>query len=204
MPRRTRTNNEPLSRKPLTPNQQALAVKYLPLARSMAQPMKQAWPSCRDEFESAALLALVESAQSFDTSKDTRFSTFARLRIQGALRDVLRRRMARGWRTKDHENAPSIEQFRHDSEVKGQVVGAQPPPPVGQRLEAVDAVEVLLRKLPPKHAQACRDIYLDEKNQVETAQRLGCSQSRLSYMHREALAMLGGTCFQRRNARTAD
>ena len=42
----------------------------------------------RDEFESAACLALVEAARSFDPTRNIRFATFARFRIRGALVDV--------------------------------------------------------------------------------------------------------------------
>ena len=43
----------------------------MPLARSMAKPYKANWPGVRDDFESAALLALVEAAESFDPPRET-------------------------------------------------------------------------------------------------------------------------------------
>lgn len=65
----------------LTVEQQELAKSYLPMARSLAKPLKKAWPAEKEEFESAALLALVEAAQSFDPSRNVKFATFARYRI---------------------------------------------------------------------------------------------------------------------------
>ena len=53
-------------RSPLSPARQRLAARYLPLARALARPLKQSWPQARDEFESAACLALVEAAEAFD------------------------------------------------------------------------------------------------------------------------------------------
>ncbi len=66
-------------------------------------------------------------------------------------------------------------------------------PPVGRDLEAIDEVEGWLRKLPPRHAAACREIYLRGKTQHEAARALGLSQSRLSFMHREAMSILNGS-----------
>ncbi len=85
-------------RAPLTAEQQDLAVRYLPLARSLARPFKMSWPGSRDEFESAANLALIEAAGSFDPGRNVKFATFARHRIWGALRDVQRGLLPLGWR----------------------------------------------------------------------------------------------------------
>src|SRR2546429_415660 len=68
-------------RDPLTAQQQSLAEKYLPMAKALAKPLKTSWPLESEEFESAALLALVEAAQSFDPTRNVKFATFARYRI---------------------------------------------------------------------------------------------------------------------------
>ena len=52
--------------------------------------MKARFPGAGEEFESAAFLALVEAAQSFDSSRNVHFATYARHRIRGALYDVYR------------------------------------------------------------------------------------------------------------------
>ena len=179
-------------RSPLTPSQQDLALRYLPLARSMARPYKANWPGLRDDFESAACLAVVEAAEAFDPGRDVRFATFARHRIWGALRDVQRGQVALGWRC-DARHAPMISPMPRDPDRNGYVLGLEPDGPVGEALESLDAVEAWLRKLPPRHAAACRQIYLHGKTQHEAARDLGLSQSRLSYMHREAMAILNGS-----------
>lgn len=176
-------------RAPLTREQQGLASKYLPMARSLAKPLKRAWPLEGEEFDSAAMLALVEAAQSFDPARNVKFATFARYRIWGALRDVQRSLITSGWRS-DLENAPTISSLSHDSEENGKVMGAEPDPPVGQELESVEFVECWLRKLPKRHAIACREIYLNGKSQGEAAEAVGCSKSRLSYLHKEALELI--------------
>jgi DNA-directed RNA polymerase specialized sigma subunit len=60
--------------------------------------MRYAWPGAQDEFESAALLALVEAAQAFDPTRGVKFTTFAHHRISGALRDLKRELYSRGGR----------------------------------------------------------------------------------------------------------
>ena len=180
------------SRSPLTAEQQDLAVKYLPLARSLARPYKLSWPTHRDDFESAACGALVESAGTFDPARGVKFSTFARHRIFGALRDVQRSLVALGWRC-DPKHAPLITSLPRDPEGKGRVLGADLFPPIGQEIEDIEAVETQLRRLPPRHAQACRQVYVYGKSRNEAAEKIGCSQSRFSFLHRESMAILSGS-----------
>jgi len=183
----------------LNDDQRDLAERYLPLARALSRPFKAIWPVARDEFESAACMALVEAAEAYEPGRGVRFATFARHRIRGALRDVQRKMVVLGWR-KDVKHAPAVQTLCYSSEQHGRILGSELDPPIGAELEMAEEVEVWLRKLPPKHAAACRELYLNDRTQVEAAEALGCSQSRLSYMHREALAMLDGTWYSRGRA----
>lgn len=176
-------------RAPLTDEARQLAEKYVPLARSLAKPLKKSWPIERDEFDSAAQLALVEAAQSFDPARNVKFATFARYRIWGALRDVQRGLVTAGWRG-DVENAPTVSSLADDAEENGLIVGSEPDAPVGEEFESIDFVESWLRKLPAKHAEACRQIYVHGRTQGEAAARMGYSKSRLSYLHAEAIVLL--------------
>jgi RNA polymerase sigma factor for flagellar operon FliA len=182
-------NRSGTRRLPLTAEQQGLATKYLPLARALAKPLKKNWPNEGAEFESAALMALVEAAQSYDPSRNVKFPTFARYRIWGALRDVQRGLVTAGWRD-DLENAPLITSLSYDAEERGLVLGSEPDPPVGQEFDAIDFVECWLRKLPNKHAEACRQIYIHDRSQGEAAAHVGCSKSRLSYLRTESIELL--------------
>jgi RNA polymerase sigma factor (sigma-70 family) len=178
------------TRVPLTADQQALAMRYLPLAKSLAKKLKLDWPNESDEFDSAACLALVEAAQSYNPNRNVRFATFARFRIWGALRDVQRALIASGWHD-DIENAPLLNSLLSEIEELGCcVIGSTPDRPVGEEDEMVEAVEAWLRKLPPKHAEACRQIYLNDRTQSDAAKIIGCSKSRLSYLHKESLERL--------------
>lgn len=184
----------PRHRQPLTRARQRLAERFLPLARAIAQPHKQAWPWASDEFESAANMALVEAAESFDPHRKVRFATYARHRIHGAMQDVKRRLAPGGWRS-DAAHAPTIGPLCENPERWGRVLNTEPDPPVDEALCALEEVDFWLNKLPKKHAEACRRIYIHGKTQAETARELGYSQSRLSCMHREAIAMLNGSWY---------
>jgi RNA polymerase sigma factor (sigma-70 family) len=151
--------------------------------------MKASFPSARDELESAAFLALVEAAQSFDPSRSVNFATYARYRIWGALRDVRRQIIGKVWPC-ERESAPVVMRLGDDSESHGQVIGAEPDEPVGTDLEILDAVENWIRRLPRPHSLAFRHIYLDGKTQEEAAALVGCSKSTLSRMHSQAITWL--------------
>ncbi len=179
------------ARSALTPERQDLAVRYLPLARTLARPFKEAWKRSRDEFDSAAGMALVEAAESFDPGRNVNFATFARHRINGALCD-LRRELI------DHQqrfltNTPSSGTVLVGdgcSTSRGRLLGIEPEGPVGYELERRELVEVWLSKLPRKHAFTCRQTYFHDKTQTEIAHSMGYSQSRMSTMHQEALRYL--------------
>ncbi len=179
-------------RLPLNEQQRRLAVKYLPMAMAMAMPSKLAWRGLWDEFESAACMALVEAAESFDPRRNVAFPTFARHRILGAMHDVRRERVVLGYRC-DPEEAPTISGLALGEEEEGRFITAMPDTPVGQEIEVVEEVERWLRKLPHRNASACRQLYLHDKTFREAAGALGCSQSRVSGLHREAMAMLNST-----------
>lgn len=180
----------------LSPAKQDLAAEYLPLALALARPLKHAWAVAHDEFESAALMALVEAARVYDNTRKVRFATFARHRVRGALRDVQRSLALKGFR--QDPNAPDAPRLLSlqlsvgsNAEPRVRFVLAEEREDNPETVvDETDALEAWLRKLPRRHAAACREIYLNDCTQAEAAHRLGCSQSRLSYMHHEALVML--------------
>ncbi len=181
-----RSCNPNPARPPLNDAQRELTLRYLPLARAMAHRLTKSWPAGGDEFQSAASLAVVEAAQTFDPSRNIDFATFARFRIRGALIDVQRSLFSGGWRG-TAGNGPRFQPLEADSESHGRVVGAQADEPVGADVEAMDAVENWLKKLSPLHAAAFRHIYLDGKTQEEAAALIGCSKSSICRLHRETL-----------------
>jgi RNA polymerase sigma factor (sigma-70 family) len=184
--RKPRTNQ---SRAPLTKEQQDLAAQYLPLARSLAKRFKDAWVFESDEFESAACLALVEAAQSYDAAKNVKFATYARKRILGELRDVQRNLVLPGW-THNMEEAPDLLPMIPDVEEYGRVLLSEPDRPVDEDLETHERLENLIQRLPGKHAAACREIYIGGLSQSETGVTLGVSQARICVLHKQSMEML--------------
>jgi RNA polymerase sigma factor (sigma-70 family) len=178
----------------LTPEQQELAARYIPMAQTLSAPLKRDWPSAREDFESAAMLALVEAAQVFDPTREIKFGTFARFRIIGALRDVHRDMLERSGWSPDQTEIPAIASLVPTMEEHGHVLGIQDQHEAGRDLELTEAAEAILRRLPKRHAEACRLLYIEGLNQEEAARRLGYSKSRLSYLHREAIVFLANSC----------
>ncbi len=176
-------------RRPLDTDRQELAEKYLPLARALAHNMSRTWPEIGDEFESAAHLALVEAAECYDAERNIRFSTYARHRIRWALRDVQRQMLIPAHASDGDATMPlSWSDAVEQSEIPTDMVdGCE----LLRSVEALDEVEAMLSRLPQNHARACREIYVRGRNQGEAADVLGLSKSRLSFIHHEALRLLG-------------
>jgi RNA polymerase sigma factor (sigma-70 family) len=176
-------------RAPLTKEQQDLAASYFPLARALARRFKKAWAYGRDEFESAAGLALVEAAQAYDPSKKVKFATYARRRIIGELRDVQRQLILRGW-SGDVEEAPDVLPLVPDVEDFGCVLLTRPDGLVGEQLDSREYLESLMDRLPLKHARAFEQIYVRGLSQLQTAITLGVSQARVFRLHKQSVEML--------------
>ena len=190
-------------RAPLNDDQRGLTMRYLPLAQALAVRMARSRPSARDEFESAAFLALVEAAQAFDPSRSVNFTTFARYRIRGALMDLQRDLFAEGRRGKT-DDLPKFQPLEPDSEERGKVVGVQVEEPVGAELETAEAVESWLNKLPSLHSTAFRHIYFDGKTHEQAAALVGCSKASMSRIHNETLAWLHQTGGPKTSARPTE
>jgi RNA polymerase sigma factor (sigma-70 family) len=174
-------------RKPLTPEQQGMAERYVSLARSLAKPFKRRWPREWEELDSSAMFALVEAVESFDPSRGVPFATFARIRIVGALRDVCRRAVNAN---QGRDVAPCADMLA--AEQIGRVL-VRPAPSPGQEREADESFDRWMRRLPQRHADACRCVYARGLNQAETSRELQLSQTRISTILRESWAMLSGT-----------
>lgn len=76
----------------LTAEQDALLNEHLPLVGFMVNDLLRRVPNYiqRNDLQSAGMLGLLQAVRAFDTTREAKFSTFARVRIQGALLDELR------------------------------------------------------------------------------------------------------------------
>ena len=184
--------NPKRTKPPLDDDQKELATRYLPLAGSQASRMEVSFPAGGDELQAVAFLALVEAAQSFDSSRGVNFATFARLRIWGALCDF-RRETFKNVRPYGNASAVVVVRLGAGSEEHGRLIGVSPDQPVGSELESLETLENWLGQLPRLHAQVFRHIYLDGKTQRETAALVGCSVWKLNRVHSEGLSCLQET-----------
>jgi RNA polymerase sigma factor (sigma-70 family) len=170
---------------PLSEERRELAARYVPMARGIAESFGRKWPRLADEFESAAMMALVESASRFDESKNVKYSTYARLRIIGAMSDVMRIAMSPA-----RMHVASFVESQEDYVV---VLNTTPDPPVGHEAEHAEAIRDMARKLPKRHGAVFAMVHADGMIHADIARRLGLSVCRIDDVHAEAVAMLNGT-----------
>ncbi len=187
----TSTEKHPRGRIPLSPQQQLLATQHLPVAKVLARRHAERCSFEIEELQATAYLALVEAAQRYNPSRGIRFATFARHRIDGAIRDTIRTSLL-------EQRATQQADFG-DDEYPARSKKGQPHFEDRDRefVDAVDTVESWLKKLPPQHAAACRQIYVEGLPQARAADWLACSRSRLSALHKEAIEMLNGSWYLR-------
>jgi RNA polymerase sigma factor (sigma-70 family) len=179
-------------RPPLSAEQQRLATRYLPLARSLAARLATDASPARDDFEAAACLALVEAAQSFDATRQLDFGVYARPHILGALYDLRRELFMSGCRIKRAgARVPGFVRLDRGLEDRHRIVDSGPELPFESGVESRDEIEGWVKKLPRRHAEVIRHVYLDGRSLQQTARLFGCSASLMSRLHQEAIGMLG-------------
>jgi RNA polymerase sigma factor (sigma-70 family) len=186
---------------PLDETQRELAARYVPLALSIARKFAYGWTWMRDELESASLVALVEAARNFDPGRNVKFSTFLRKRLIGALLDT-RKRMCQSFEkvdplrmgdcddawgtTKSVSNLGPDEVLNLEEKI-ADLLGSTEDGPL---CDVRDYLQESFRKLPNRHRDLMRAIYLDHRPIDEIAVSFGCSRSRLVKVHRESIDML--------------
>lgn len=162
-----------------------MAARYVPMARGIARPFKRKWPRLADEFESAAMMALVESASRYDESKNVKYSTYTRLRIIGAMSEVLRIGMSPA--------RMPVASLVESQEIYGVVLNKTPDPPVGHEAEHADTIRDMARKLPKLHGAVFAMVHADGLTNATISGRIGLSRSRINTIYRESIYMLNGT-----------
>jgi len=180
-------------RERLTPEQRALVVQYLPMARSFVRPYKLRWRTEAEDLDQAAMLGLVEAAVLFDPVRGVKFSTYMRLRVCGAVQDAIRKLRPKGWRSRPGVAMPRTTTMDSNSENYGKVlcVSVIEPPDAGLIAESdAHAFEAILRKVPTRQARILRAKYRDGQSQAEIGEQVGVSQTRVSFLLADAIDLL--------------
>lgn len=184
---------------------QELAEQHMPLAYKIAATFSKNWRWLKDEFESEALLALVEAANTFDSSYNVQFKSFASIRIKGAL-TTFRRKMTQSRlvdsQTQENEtgeekpkewthtkassnlNPDEVAEYLHKQEIATYSTDL---------LEALGALEELkqyIKRLPKRHRAVISAFYVDKRDADEIAMETKYTKKRLSAIHREAINMI--------------
>ena len=170
----------------LTAEQQELAAAYVPFAQRLARPFCDRFPRMADDLRSSSLLALCEAAATYDPARGLKFATFAALRINGEIRDELRRQAPKGFRTNgtNAAAAPRLEPLtRHHA---GQLI--DPAPPAELVVERLDQAETILARLPPLARQAVVLCFVEALSRAAAARILRVSRGRIDAALRRARA----------------
>lgn len=225
----------------LTAPQQKLLNDHLPIVQFMVTDLLRRVPSYiqRDDLHSAGMLGLLQAVRAYDETREAKFSTFARVRIQGALLDELRSRdwASRGVRQKARKvelatehlssrlgRAPTASEVGasagiHNDEIHrlkadlhratvlsfdGAPVDANwtPLDVLAIHQDHLDPAEQLehremtayvrdaVANLPERLRHVVVGYFLEERPMAELAVELGVTESRISHMRSEALALM--------------
>jgi RNA polymerase sigma factor for flagellar operon FliA len=172
-----------------------LAGRYIGLAIALCRPYKKVWPESRDEFESAATMALVVAAGTYDPRLGVPFAMFARQRILGSLQDVQRGLVLKGWRGGgSHRHAlPRVEPLPGSAHEEDRRLSRHIKLPGDHPCEVADELDHWFRVLPRPYARVCRVLYLEGRSMTQVARELGVTQPRVSEIHARSLDRLAGS-----------
>lgn len=191
----------------LSPEQRGLAgeAAWLKKGRYVARLYTRKFPRLADEFESAANLAIVSAARTFDPDRGVRFSSHLFRRLKGAMLDVMREAELPGYRRKRTVPAkPGI----LSAETPITADPSDPCPPrrlltlgdmivadegeVGWEEDGLDGLTELTKGLTSREREVVHRLYgrADCSTMKRTGRSLGLSESRVSQLHSEAMDTL--------------
>jgi len=198
---------------PIGPDAKRLIEDNVEMARSAA------WQKCKttpatvtfDQLFSDACLGLMDAATKWSPARGVRFGTYARKRIEGAMKDGLRNRdwAPRGVRSKAER--VFVQLFERPVTVKSEEDGEEytisprdthAPSPEAQtaRMEARDEIARLARGLRTEQKLFVALYYLLEMTLAEAGEFCNLSEARMCQVSAEVLAHLKDAAERRRNA----
>jgi RNA polymerase sigma factor (sigma-70 family) len=154
------------------------------VALGWARHYQKKFPGRDDDFESAALLALVEAARAFDPANGATFRTLLGSYIHFKMIDVYKSSLPLGFRRPDERRdfgrPPRL--FPIDARAEFAAPDAD--------AEAPDPFERLIEPLPDPHRVILRARFCDGLSQRQVAKQLKCSNTQIMRMERHAFDTL--------------
>lgn len=173
----------------LDETQRRLAEQYIDMALAIARKYSARWPGLRDDFESDAMLALVEVAARFDPDRGVKYSTLAYERISGAMKDRMRDQSPRGFkRCKPGTRVPNVLWIETDDE--DWLDGLSTIDVHEEEMAAEESVRAMLSSLPWPHRRVAECLILEGRTHAEVAEIVGCPHSRVRTIYIQALDYL--------------
>jgi RNA polymerase sigma factor (sigma-70 family) len=165
--------------------------RHVEYARKKARIRSDRTGADLDAMESAAMYGLCRAAVNFDPSKGFQFLAFADRRIKGEMDEAARAQRFGGRRhaglsIRSIDDHPDPGQ---DAVIRDLLASDEDPSEI---VDAFDAAEAIIRRLPRRHSRALRLIYLDASVETREAagQRMGVSANRVTRIQAEAFAMI--------------
>lgn len=142
-----------------------------------------------EECQSAANLGLVEAARYYEPDRGASFSTYASVRIQGAIDDARRRRYGRGGRVKPFEQ-PLTDGLLADDHSERFIDQGIGPEEEAEQSETRQLLDAAMGTLPERSQDIMRRHYFDGASFHSIAEELGLSESRVCQIANKALTIL--------------
>lgn len=166
-----------------TDSQKGLSIReedYLHLVIIIAKSMHRSWYDCDvEDLISDGFFGLRRAVELFDPERGVKFSTFAGMKIVGAIKDGMR---ARDWvprNMRSRAEVPTIGTIEFLIEKGGR-----------KREDLSPDFEELISGLPVQGKTVVRLMFLEGLNQKQAAVRMGLSGGRVSQIYRESMEWL--------------
>ncbi len=162
--------------------EEKLIVDHLPMVRHIVQKVTAhlPWKPELEDLISAGTLGLVRAARHFDCSRQVAFSTYAYIRIRGAVIDELRQR--------SFVSSEAHGRIRTIRTAYEEHLAAGGRPPTDEEL--IQALSAAIQELPEKERLTILLYYERDLTMKEAGEVLKVSESRVSQLHASALFKL--------------
>lgn len=133
----------------------------------------------RDDLISEGAIGLIHAADSFDGSRNARFSTWATIKIRSAIGSAIRKQ-----RTRNKRESSGV-----DAEVRADLLADTDLRDLDEKIVLDKALVILNCRFPRLHT-IIDLIYCRSKTKVEVAEILGVSDAHVERLHQDALQFL--------------